>query len=289
MDSPGEIFELCEIAEPRVGVVLNIGLTHVSKLGSIDAVAREKLSLVRYLPAEGTAVLNIEDPRVAAVGELRAGVISFGPCETATLRRGPITDLGLDGTRFEVTYGGARADVRSPLPGAHVAVAALAAIGAALALGMTLDEAAAAVSQAEVPGRISQRRTAAGATILDDRYNSSPASLAGALELLRGLPGRRIALIGKIAELGEHEFAEHQRAGRLAASCSDILISFGEITRPLVESAREAGAGDARWFADKEAAARAVAELLRAGDFVLVKGSRSEALETVIPLLENAG
>ncbi len=289
MDSRGEIAELCAIAEPRIGAVLNIGLTHVSKLGSIEAIAEEKLSLVRSLPREGTAILNADDARVAAAaGELACEVITFGEAEAATLRRGPVTDRGLAGTSFDVTWGETTEHVSSPLPGAHTVPAALTAMGAALALGMNLRGAASAVSQAAATGRARIAKSSSGATIIDDRYNSSPASLAGALRMLAGLPGRRIALLGRMAELGPFEEREHRAAGVVAATSCDILVCSGETCRPLAEAARDAGHGDVRWFATKAEAAADVAGMLRDGDFVLVKASRGEEFETILPLLEGA-
>jgi UDP-N-acetylmuramoyl-tripeptide--D-alanyl-D-alanine ligase len=289
MDSKGENAELCAIAEPRVGAVLNIGLTHVSKLGSIEAIAEEKLSLVRSLPREGTALLNADDARVGAVaGELACEVITFGESEGASLRRGPITDRGLAGTSFDVSYGETTERVNSPLAGAHTVPAALVAIGTSLALGMNLRGAASAVGRAEATGRATVTTAPSGATIIDDRYNSSPASLAGALRMLAGLGGRRIALLGRMAELGEFEEREHRAAGEVAAASCDILVCSGETCRPLAEAARAAGHADVRWFATKEEAAAEVAGMLEAGDFVLVKASRGEEFETILPLLEGA-
>ena len=119
------MLELCAIAEPEVGVVLNIGLTHVSKVGSPEAIVAEKLSLARYLAPSGTAVLNSDDPRISPViRELSCRVISFGACESATLRRGPIESLGLDGATFPVSFEGQTVTVVSPLPGTHLASAA---------------------------------------------------------------------------------------------------------------------------------------------------------------------
>ncbi len=287
MDSVGEIARLCAIAEPRVGAVLNIGLTHAEKLGSIEAIANEKLSLPRALPADGTAILNLDDERIApVVDELRCRVIGFGRDESAQLRVDGIRDLGLDGTEFEVTFEGKTVSVRSPLPGVHVVPAALTAIGASLALGVPLEEAAEAVRDAQVEGRLRRVPSATGATILDDRYNASPASVAGALSLLARLPGRRFALLGKMAELGDHAEAEHRRIGRIAAESVEVLASFGELGRFIVDEAQEAGLDQACWFETKEEAASAIREQLREGDWVLVKGSRSEALETIIPVLE---
>ncbi|HNM78148.1 MAG TPA: UDP-N-acetylmuramoyl-tripeptide--D-alanyl-D-alanine ligase [Tepidiformaceae bacterium] len=286
MDSKGEVAELAAIAEPEVGAVLNIGLTHVSKLGSIGAIAEEKLSLVRGLPPSGTAILNVDDPRVAAaVPELRCQVITFGEAESAALRRGPITDRGLAGVSFDVTFGETTERVNSPLPGAHTVPAVLTAIAAGIALGMNLRGAASAAERAEVEGRAHIYRVASGATVIDDRYNSSPASLQGALGMLAGLPGMRIALLGRMAELGDFEAEEHRAAGRVAARSCDVLICSGETCRALADAAREAGHTDVRWFATKEEAAAEAASLLHDGVTVLVKASRGEAFETILPLL----
>ncbi|MCC7364886.1 MAG: UDP-N-acetylmuramoyl-tripeptide--D-alanyl-D-alanine ligase [Dehalococcoidia bacterium] len=287
MDSRGEIARLCEIAEPRVGVVLNIGLTHVEKLGSAEAIAEEKMTLPRKLPADGTAVLNMDDRRIAfGRGEVTCPVIGFGRDDATELRVLRTEDHGLDGVDIAVAWQGREAVVRSPLPGLHVVPAALAATGVALALGMSLGEAAAAVGAAAVEGRLRRVTTSIGATILDDRYNASPASVAGALELLGRLPGRHVALLGKMAELGTYAEEEHRRIGRVAAANVDVLATFGELGRVLAAAAREAGLEDAQWFESKEDAAASLARHLRAGDTVLVKGSRSEALETILPVLE---
>ena len=287
MDSEGEIAELCGIAKPSVGAVLNIGATHLEKLGSMEAIEREKLSLPRNLPGDGVAVLNVDDERIApVVEELACEVIGFGASEAAGLRRGEVRDLGLDGSEFRVAYEGAEADVRLQLPGAHLAQGALAAIGIQLALGVGLAEAAQAVGGAEIDGRLHVRRSAAGARILDDTYNASPASVTGALTLLRGLGGRRIALLGEMAELGDLSEGEHRRIGGIATGCCDVLVATGTPCRPLIEEARAKGLGESYWFETKEEAAAFVTRLLGEGDHILVKASRGQAFEEIIPTLE---
>lgn len=295
MDSAGEILELCHIAEPTVGVVLNIGLTHVSKLGSIEAIAREKLSLVRYLPESGTAVINVDDRRIAnAAPGLQCKVITFGARQLSgsqpTLAYDRVQSQGLNGIRFYVSPGTRRARVDSPLPGEHTLPSVMAALGVAMALGMPLFKAANAVRSGGSASRARTLPGANGSTIIDDRYNSSPASLAGALRLLSRLDGggRRIALIGRMAELGDFEEAEHRRVGRLAIDSCEVLVAVGEPCRALVEEAQNAGHTDAHWFEDKDAAANFVAAALRPGDVVLLKASRSQAFETIIPTLEGA-
>jgi len=291
MDRQGEILELCAIARPEIGVVLNVGLTHVEKLGSIEAIAEEKLSLVRWLDGDGVAVLNMDDPRVApAATEISAKTIGFSvvgaPGARLTVR--DVDDEHLEGTHFTAVFDGKTARVHSPLPGLHTLPATLTALGVALALGMTLAEAAAAVSAADVQGRVRVLPGLNGSTLIDDRYNSSPASLAGALGLLGGLEGRRIALVGKMAELGEFEVEEHEKAGIVAATNADVIFAVGDACRPLIEAARFIGHQDARWFAGKDEAAAELAAILRPGDYVLLKASRSQAFETLLPLLGGA-
>jgi len=286
MDRPGEIGELCELTRPEIGVVLNIGLTHAEKLGSIEAIAAEKLALPRWLAPTGTAVLNADDPRVIGVrDELRCEVISFGLSEDADLRASGIEPEGLDGTRFVVTFEGRRIAARSPLPGAHTLPAALSALAVAAALGISMDTAVEALNSARYEGRMTRRAGHNGSTLLDDRYNSSPASLEGALKMLGLVQGRRLALLGTMAELGPAAETEHCRLGKVAAANCDVLAATGDPCRVLIESAQRSGLSGARWFADRDEAATWMREQLQPGDTLLLKASRSQAFEEILPLL----
>lgn len=294
MDSKGEIAELCAMARPEFGVVLNIGLTHIEKLGTIEAIAEEKLSLPRALPPTGVAVLNADDPRIAAaIPGLPCRVMTFGRDQGAALPRAMYTfssvkSYGLDGTRFFVSTAARSARVRSAIAGEHTIPGAVAALCVAVALGIDLSDAARSLSTSGVTGRTRTIPGFNGSTLIDDRYNASPASMRGALETLKRLGPRRIALLGKMAELGPFEAEQHREAGRLAAESCDALFAVGEACRVLVEAAREAGLREATWFADKDEAAAAVKAMLQPGDSVLLKASRSQEFETIIPTLEAA-
>ena len=257
MDSAGEIAYLCGIAEPAVGVVLNIGLTHVSKLGSIEAITVEKLSLARALPQAGTAVLNADDERVAAgKSGLRCNVLTFGRSEAADIRADAIQSRGLHGTTFTARMGGRTAEVQSPLPGEHVVPAALAALGVCLAQGLSFEDAAAAVSATRTSGHMRVVELAGGITVIDDRYNA----LGGPSGFL-GAPisdEERLSLPSPV----------HVRIYEHGAI-------YSIVTWP----------PDVRWFETKEAAAEELAREVRAGDTVLVKASRGEAFETILPQL----
>ena len=287
MDRPGEIVELCEMVRPEIGVVLNVGFTHASKLGGIEAIAREKLSLPRWLPGTGTAVLNVDDPRIApVVTELDCNVLTFGREPGADVRATVVRPRGLDGTDFDVEIGGRSYGAHSPLPGEHTLTAALAALTVAVAVGMSAADAIDALASAGYSGRMVRRAGRNGSVLLDDRYNSSPASLEGALRLLATTGGRRIALLGAMAELGDAEAPEHCRLGAVAAETCDVLAGSGEAARVLVEAARKHGLDKARWFEDREEAALWIQGQLGPSDHVLIKASRSQAFERVVPLLE---
>ncbi|MBH76786.1 MAG: hypothetical protein CL897_00935 [Dehalococcoidia bacterium] len=287
MDSQGEIGELCSIAEPSVGAILNIGTTHLEKLGSVEAIAREKLSLARSLPPHGVAVLNVDDERIIPViNELECRVIGFGKSEAASLRRSKVRDLGLKGSEFRVTYENREAEIRLQMPGAHLAQTALAAIGVQLALGLQLSAAAEAINSAKINERLQVRHATSGANILDDTYNASPDSVTGALHLLRGLGGQRLALLGEMAELGDRSEQEHRRIGSIASECCDVLVAAGESCRLLVEEARANGLSESHWFSTKELAAEFATSRLGEGDHILVKASRGQEFELLIPMLE---
>ncbi len=160
-----------------------------------------------------------------------------------------------------------------------------------MALGVTFFDAANSVRASDAAGRARALPGRNGSTIIDDRYNASPASVAGALAMLgaqRAAGGRTIALLGKMAELGEHADAEHRRIGAVAAANCTALVTFGDLGKIVADAAKFAGLAGTRWFATKDEAAAFLAGQLREGDTVLVKGSRSEALETILPVLEAA-
>jgi UDP-N-acetylmuramoyl-tripeptide--D-alanyl-D-alanine ligase len=280
----GDIARLTGIVAPDVAVVLNVGKAHIGEFGSQDAIARGKGELVQGLAAGGTAVLNADDPRVAAMRRLTDGtVITFGRADHADVR---VADLELDDLgrpRFTVMTAGRQARISLPLIGAHQAFNAAAATAAAVASGISLDDAAAALVTARLSGwRMEIRHLAGGATLLNDAYNSSPGSARSSLDALAAVRGeRRIAVLGAILELGETSEAEHRAVGEYARSRADIVLAVGETARPLA-----AGAGDRGiTVADNAAAIAWLRDTIRSGDVVLVKASRGAHIEEVAEAL----
>ncbi|HEY6379782.1 MAG TPA: UDP-N-acetylmuramoyl-tripeptide--D-alanyl-D-alanine ligase [Candidatus Dormibacteraeota bacterium] len=290
MSAPGEIADLCEFTHPSVGVLLNIGVSHLELLGSRAAIAAAKAELLRALPATGLAVCNRDDEAVAAVvGQTEARVVWFGTTAAASYRAEVVEDLGLRGTRLHLTVPGGEAETLLPAPGRHLAAAAAAACAVAVELGRPLEQVAARLagfSAVEQRGTVS--RGARGATVIDDSYNSAPASLIAALDLLAATAStERVAVLGDMLELGAEADAAHDEAGRPAAAAATLLIAVGDHAPSLAAAAVRAGlpAERALVAADAEAAARLALAACSPHTTVLVKGSHSLHLERVVERL----
>ena len=279
----GDIRLLCQMARPQIGVVTNVGPVHLERLGTLEAIAQAKAELVESLPVDGWAVLNGDDPLVAAMAErTSARVALFGESPQCSVRGTVLSTSGLEGISFRLTCDDESVDVSAPLPGRHNLYNALAAATVGLADGLSLQKVAAALAAADVLLRLRVLSGPQGSTLLDDTYNASPASMLTALDLLAELPGRHLALLGDMLELGTFEEEGHCLVGERAAQTTDILYTVGERGRIIGEAAQAAGHQDVRLLASKGEAAAAIRETLSEGDHLLVKASRAMALETVI-------
>jgi UDP-N-acetylmuramoyl-tripeptide--D-alanyl-D-alanine ligase len=223
---------------------------------------------------------------MAMAGRTRARPVSYGVSPDADVRATKIASRGLDGVAFRLHWGGESATAETCLPGRHIVSNALAAAAVGLADGMSLAEVAAALGTARVPLRVQVHQGRGGCTILDDTYNASPASMAAALDLLAEIPGRRIAVLGDMAELGAAEREGHLAVGRRAAETADVIHAIGELGGLVAEAAREAGHRETHHWSSKEAAGERLAGDLGPDDVVLLKASRAVALETMLDVLK---
>ena len=279
---PGEIADLSRLVRQRVGIVTTIPdiPVHFARTPSIEAIVNGKAELIEALPADGVALLNADDPRVRGMASrTKARVMLYGESPDAEVRATSMRDAGLEGTRFIVEVAGQRAEAHLPLPGRHLLVSALAAIGAAVALDVPLDEAAVGLSTLERPAhRMSVRRTS-DLVVIDDSYNSSPAAVQAALAVLRDVRGRRIAVLGDMLELGSLSVGAHEAVGVEVATSADALVAVGELAATIAAAAERAGLRDVHRATDGGEALVRLRQLLRPGDTVLVKGSRALALD----------
>jgi UDP-N-acetylmuramoyl-tripeptide--D-alanyl-D-alanine ligase len=284
----GHIASLCQIAPPRIGAVLNVGHAHTGWFGGIENVARAKGELPEALPADGVAVLNADDPRVAAMaGRTAARVVTFGLGNADVSAAGVrLDDLGRP--TFTLVTAAGSAPVRMALHGAHNVPNALAAAAIAAEMGLGLAEIAGALSSATARSRwrMEVARSARGVTVINDAYNANPESVRAALDALHHMArGRRaFAVLGHMAELGQEARASHEEVGAVAAGTGLAgLIVVGTEAEPILAGARahRGWHGEAIGVPDGAGAVAALRDRLDAGDVVLVKASRAAALERV--------
>ncbi len=286
MHTTGEIAALCRWARPRTGIVLNVGPTHLERAGSLEAIARAKRELVEALPRDGLAVLNIDDPTVRAMADYTlAPVLWFGTTLAADVRGTEVESLGAAGFRFKLEYRGQTRLLHVRLPGAHLVSNVLAGAAAAFAEGMALGEVSRAIEALDVPTRIRILHLAEGTRIIEDTYNAQPASMLAALDLLDAMPGRHVALLGDMLELGEISRHEHERVGARAGKVLDLLVTIGSQARLIGEVVRATGHGQVHHASDREEATALLQALLLPGDAALIKGSHLLGLEHVVEVL----
>ncbi|MBP1464583.1 UDP-N-acetylmuramoyl-tripeptide--D-alanyl-D-alanine ligase [Candidatus Chloroploca sp. M-50] len=289
MWAPGEIRFLAELARPHVGIVTNVGPSHLERLGSIEAIAHAKAELPEALPADGWCLLNIDDPRVATMaGRTAARVFRFGFDPEADLRATQVESFGLAGLGFVATTASDAVQIRLPLLGKHNVYTALAAISTGLVLGMEWPAIIAGLQASGSQSRVSIIKTRHEVTLIDDAYNAAPASTCAALALLAEAPGRRIAVLGDMLELGSVEQASHHEVGRQAAEIVTTLVAVGPRAHWYAEGARDAGmaTNQIHCCATNAEAVALLTASLHAGDYVLIKGSRGMEMEQIVAALQ---
>lgn len=288
---PGDIDLLCSIARPQVGIVTNIGTVHASRSNSQEAIAQGKSELVKNLPPSpvGTAILNKDDPFVVPMANLtEANVFFYGLDPSADLWADEIESQGLDGIHFRIHYQDETFHIHAPLIGRHSVHTILRAVAVALVEGLTWSEIVFGLQNSSNQLRLVTARTKQGALLIDDTYNATPESMLAAINLMGELPGRKIAVLGGMNELGPYEMDGHTKVGLRAAEVADMLITYQKNGRMISEAAISAGFPEKsiRTFDEQEALIAALNSILREGDVVLVKGSHGLRMDNIVQALE---
>jgi UDP-N-acetylmuramoyl-tripeptide--D-alanyl-D-alanine ligase len=285
--SPGEIAVLADIARPDVRLLLNVGPAHLEELGGLEGVAREKGALLASARPGDTVVLNADDPFVANqhVPE-GVRVVRYGRAGEVRLLEASLDSETLHtAARIEVP-GQGTVHIELPTPGLHIAHNAAAALAVAFALGVPAATAAAALSRYEPVGmRLRVEPLPQGALAINDAYNANPQSTEASLRTLAQLPGRRVAVLGDMLELGAEEAAWHERTGALAASLGlDLVVLVG----PRMAAAAAYARGRAPVWAAEDGMelVERLRAWLRPGDRVLFKGSRGARVERIVHALQ---
>jgi UDP-N-acetylmuramoyl-tripeptide--D-alanyl-D-alanine ligase len=282
MNHAGEIRFLCEIAQPDIGVVTNVGTAHIEHFASIDGIALAKRELIEALGPDGTAVLNFDDPRVRAFADIHPGrTLTYGTGEGADIRAEAV-ELTATGARFRID----NVPFETSLPGRHGVWNVTAGVAAGSVLGVPLEvmaDAAATLRSGRMRGEQLHHK---GVTILNDCYNSNPEAAKAMLDTLAELPGgRKIAVLGEMLELGARSEQLHRETGAYAAARGiDVILAIRGAAVHLAEAAREAGA-ESHFFETPAAAGDALRSIAREGDSVLCKGSRGTRVEIALERL----
>lgn len=285
---PGEIHLLTQIARPQIGVVTNVSHSHLERMGTLECIAQAKSELPASLPEDGLALLNGDEPLVRGMaGVTRAPVRYFGTGADCHVRAVEVHSLGLEGIAFTAETEGEQRPLRCALIGRHSVYSALPAVALGRRLGLSWEAIEAGLQDPGARLRLLPIAGPRGSLLIDDTYNASPFSCRAALELLAELPGRHIAVLGDMLELGPYEESGHREVGRLAAPVVSLLVLLGPRSRWIADGAVAQGFPEDRIYSasDHEDAARWLLEWLQPGDVVLVKGSRAMEMERVIDAL----
>jgi UDP-N-acetylmuramoyl-tripeptide--D-alanyl-D-alanine ligase len=287
---PGNIAALAAIAPPQIAVVLNVGTAHLGEFGSREAIAQTKAELPQAVPQSGVAILNVDDPAVAAMADNTAArVVTVSRAGPADVWAGDVDLDALARPRFTLHAGASAVDVALAVHGEHQVSNALCAAAVALACGATPQQVAAALAGA---GPVSGHRMQVHVrtdevTVIDDAYNANPDSMRAGLQALAAMAGaggrRSWAVLGEMAELGEDAIAEHDRIGRLAVRLDVsrlVVVGTGRSMSAMQHGAVMEGSwgAESALVADADAALALLRDELRPGDVVLVKASNSAGL-----------
>jgi UDP-N-acetylmuramoyl-tripeptide--D-alanyl-D-alanine ligase len=288
MSNPGEIALLASIGRPNIGVITNVGVAHIENMGSRDSIAIEKGALAESISGDGVVVLNAEDSyskSIAQRTQARTVTVGFGD---ADIRADNIA-IGSTSVSFVIDANGQREEAILPVPGKYMVLNALMAVAIGINAGLGLDAIAQGLSEVKLSGGRLQKREFRGALIIDDTYNANPDSTLAAIECLAEMncDGRRFAVVGGMAELGELSESEHHRVGAEAVNLGiDFVLSVGEMAAQVNEAASKGDAGHSQFFSNHLECAEFLNNEIRSGDLILIKGSRSSAMENVIKNLE---
>jgi UDP-N-acetylmuramoyl-tripeptide--D-alanyl-D-alanine ligase len=279
MRGAGQIAELCEIAEPDVGLIVSVGPVHLEQMGTLEAIAAEKSALTDSLPPGGTAVIPAGEPLLEPHRRADLHTVTFGEGGDVRLRLFAAGRATIDAAGEEVV-------LDLPFSQPHNLANTLAAVAAARAVGVT-PGGRVEVAFSGLRGEEVELDWPGGAVrVINDCYNANPMSMRAALDHLAATaPGRRVAVLGDMLELGAGERAYHEEVGRQAGEAGvAVLVAVG----PRAAAMADAFDGDVRPVADAGEAAALVPELVRPGDTLLVKASRGVALEAVAEALRTA-
>ena len=280
-----EIAYLASIALPDMAVITNIGTMHIEHLGSQQGILQAKLEIVEGMTPGSKLLFNGDDALLWNVRRRENMKVTYFGVENPESDYRAVDIKETSGSlSFRAITARGELDVQMPVEGVHYAVDAMAAVGVGMEFGVTPEQIRDSLASFQNMEGRQEIFEAKGCTIIKDCYNAGPESMAAALAVLGNKPGRRVAVLGDMLELGVCAPAEHYRLGRIAAEKADVLIAYGPLSTRTVSGAVTGGMPThlAKAFEDRDAAAAALKRMVRDGDVLLVKGSRGMRMELIL-------
>ena len=286
----GHITHLCELAQPTIGVITNVGRAHIGEVGSIEGIAKAKSELVQAIKSSGVVVLNADDERVMAMRELtEATVFTYGFASAADIRAENLQLTAYGSYNFDLVYRGERIPASIPMLGEHNVLNALAAAAVGIAVGMEVTDIARALTTLKQMSkwRMEVHQIPGNVTIINDAYNANPESMTAALETLTAIPatGKTFAIFGKMHELGNDSDAIHAQIAKLAIELGVTqVLAVGEAAKayglPATMGQKSV------WLPDFDSACDYIVNEVNSGDILLFKASRAEQFEVLADRIE---
>lgn len=281
----GEITELSKVAAPNIGVITNIGVSHIEVLGSRDNILKAKLEIVNGMSADAPLILNMDDDKLKETAEtLDRPVVTYGINEPAEIRGSNIQTRDFT-TEFDISAYGQTYHAMIPTIGKHNVYNALAAFAVGLAVDLAPAKIIKGLANYQNAAMRQEIREVGSCKFIVDCYNASPDSMRASLSVLSDIStiGRRIAVLGDMLELGEISKEQHYEIGRFTARCKlDIVVCYGDMARHIKRGAVAAGMRNVVFFEDKAEITEYLKKIMGVGDVLLFKASRGMALEDII-------
>jgi UDP-N-acetylmuramoyl-tripeptide--D-alanyl-D-alanine ligase len=289
MNHFGEIDRIAKAVRPHIGVISNVGVAHIEHLGSREGILKAKCEMLGHMDESGVAILNADNDMLQTLeGKLPQKTVWFGIENKKDFFADEIEQVGLEKTACTIhtPIGNIRVDV--PIPGVHMVLNALSAAAVGVELGLTLEQVKAGIEGFQATkNRMSIEKTKGGITLLNDVYNSNPVSCKASLDILSGAADRKVAMLGYMGELGAYEEAGHREVGIHAAKMGiDVLFCVGRCGELIAAAAREAGMQEVYNMKTQEEFWKAGLPLLREGDTILLKASRSQEFEKTVAKIQ---
>ncbi len=285
MNHFGELDRIAAAVRPHIGVISNVGVAHIEHLGSREGILKAKSEMLEHLAADGVAILNADNDMLQTLeGKLSQKILWFGIENKRDFYADEIRQDGLEKTVCTIHTPIGAVQVNVPIPGTHMVLNALSAAAVGVELGLTLEEIKEGIEGFQATkNRMSIEKTKGGITLLNDVYNSNPVSCKASLDILSGAAGRKVAMLGYMGELGAYEEAGHREVGIHAAKMGiDVLFCVGRCGELIAAAAREAGMQEVYNMKTQEEFWEAGLPLLREGDTILLKASRSQEFEKTV-------